>query len=310
MDKAFVGIDISQDRLDVFLLPHGKRKHFSNMPQGVDALKKWLSRYSPERIVIEPTGKLEYLLVFELSEFKVSLVNPRHARDFARAKGRLEKTDGVDAEVLAEYGRALMPPLTPPPTKEQVAIKELVARRRQLIDMRVAEKNRFKRTLTPEVKKSISALIDELSRQIEDVDEKINSAYKSSEEWQRKVELLESIPGVAQKTATNLLALLPELGNLSQKQIAKLVGVAPLNRDSGMMRGKRTIKGGRASVRETLYMSAMVGARFNPRLKPFYKTLRQKGKTGKVALVACMRKLVIIMNSMLKYNQPFCPAEV
>jgi len=308
MDQSFVGIDVSKARLDVFLLPQGKRKSFSYQPQGIDTLKKWLARFNPERIVVEPTGKLEYLILSELSDFKVSLVNPRQIRDFARAKGRLEKTDAIDAQVLAEYGQAMMPPLTPPPTEEQKRIQELVMRRRQLIDMRVAEKNRLSRAYLPTVRESIEKVIQELSRQLDDVDGQIRDAYKASSEWRRKIELLESIPGVAEKTATNLLALLPELGSLSHKQIAKLVGVAPLNRDSGMMRGKRAIRGGRASVREALYMSALVGTQHNPKLKAFYDTLRAKGKSGKIALVACMRKLVIIMNAMLKHDQLFHPA--
>ena len=302
MTASFVGIDVSKARLDVYLHPQGKRKSFSYEPQGIDTLKKWLARFSPERIVIEPTGKLEYLVVSELVQFPVSLVNPRQIRDFARAKGRLEKTDELDAQVLAEYGEAIKPPLTPVPSDEQKNIEGLVMRRRQLIDMRMAEKNRLSRAYLPVVQESIETVIHELSRQLDEVDQGIRDAYKASPEWERKVELLD---GVSETTAAKMLALLPELGTLGHKQIAKLVGVAPLNRDSGTLRGKRAIRGGRSTVREALYMSALVGARHNPKIRAFYQSLRAKGKSGKIALVACMRKLVIIMNAMIKNNQPF-----
>ena len=308
MQQSFVGIDISKNSLDVHVLPEETSCSFANEPQKIKALIRKLKKLKPTLIVMEATGGYEISLAVQLSGAKLNtaVVNPRQVRDYARAIGKLAKTDAVDAYVIARFAQDVRPEAREQLTLKELQLKELVMRRQQLIDMRSAEKNRLTRAYTPQVLQGIQKHISELSACIADIDEQLHNDIKNNPTWNQKMELIASVPGIGHTTAHGILFCLPELGTLNRKQIAALVGVAPMNRDSGMMRGKRTITGGRAVVRKMLHMPTLSAVtRWNKRLKTFYYHLRQQGKKHSVALTACMRKLVIMLNSMLKNNQPF-----
>ena len=302
---VFVGIDVSKDQLDVALRPSAERWAVANDDAGIATLVDRLGALTPALIVLEATGGLELPLTGALAVgLPVVVVNPRQVRDFAKATGKLAKTDALDAAVLAQFAEAVRPALRPLPDAALQALSALLARRRQLLEMRTAEQNRLGMARPP-VRKGIRAHIAWLDRRLAQTDDDLARAIRESPVWREKDDLLQSAPGVGPGLARTLLADLPELGTLNRKQIAALVGVAPLNRDSGTLRGKRTVWGGRATVRATLYMATLVATRFNPIIKTFYQRLLAVGKPKKVALTACMRKLLTILNAMLKHGTPW-----
>lgn len=303
VSSNFVGIDVSKERLDVSMRPSGERESITNDKAGIEALVQRLGGIRPTLIVLEATGGLERGVTRALTsaELPVVVVNPRQVRDFAKATGQLAKTDRIDARVLARFGEAVRPALRPMPDEVTLELRALIARRRQISEMIVAERNRLSgasKSVTKRIDAHIRWLEAELDRAGKDLDQSI----RQSPIWQENEDLLRSVPGIGPVVSRSLIAQLPELGELNRKQIASLVGVAPLNRDSGTLRGRRTIWGGRASVRAVLYMAALVASRRNAVIRAFYQRLRNAGKAPKVALVACMRKLLTILNSMLKHK--------
>ena len=302
---VFVGIDVSKAQLDVAVRPDG-RFAVSNDDAGIAQVIERLSAGPPTLVVVEATGGFEMPLAGALAAagFPVVVVNPRQVRDFAKATGRLAKTDALDAQTLAHFAEVIRPELRPLPDEQTQALAAILARRRQLVEMLTAEKNRLGSAPKP-VRKSLRTHIAWLERELSHTDSDLAQAIRESPVWHEKDELLRSTPGVGPVLTTTLLADLPELGRLTGKQIAALVGVAPLNRDSGTFRGKRTVWGGRAQVRGALYMAALVASRFNPVIRAFYQRLCTAGKAKKVALTACMRKLLIILNAMLKHRTPW-----
>jgi len=308
MPKVYVGIDISKDHLDVCLMPGDQRLTLNNDAKGLDQLTERLSKEASPLIVMEATGGYDVPIAGALLSkgLPAAIVNPKRVRDFARAMGRLAKTDSIDAYVLARFAQEMKPQIRSFPSEKARFIKELVSRRQQLIDVRTAEKNRLYKAVSPQVKKSIQLIIDTVNQQIREIEKQLDDEIKGNPVLHEKDQLIQSVPGVGPNTSRMLLAALPELGGLSGKQIASLVGVAPFNRDSGKMRGRRMVSGGRTGVRNLLYMAALVASRHNKIIREFYLRLRKSGKNGKVALVACIRKLVVILNAMLKMKQPFC----
>lgn len=301
----FVGIDVSKAQLDVAQRPAG-RFMVPNTEAGFTQLIAQLAANPPTLIVLEATGGVELPLTGALAAagLPVVVVNPRQIRDFAKATGQLAKTDALDAQVLAHFADVVRPTPRPLPDVETQELGALVTRRRQLIEMLTAEKNRVA-SARAVVRKQLRAHITWLERALHQADTDLAEAIRQSPLWREKEELLRSVPGIGPVLTTTLLANLPELGTLTHKQIAALVGVAPLNRDSGTLRGKRTVWGGRAQVRAALYMAAIVAARFNPVIRVFYQRLCAAGKAKKVAFVACMRKLLTIVNAMLKHRTPW-----
>lgn len=303
--QTFVGIDLAKDSFDLYQLPQNRAMRFETSSEGIEKLLSYLKKRKPELIVMEATGGYEKAIAAELfsAGLKVAVINPRQVRDFARALGVLAKTDSLDAKVLARFAKDIRPEPRKLPDLQEHALKALVMRRRQLVYMLVAEKNRLSRAFSLQVKESIKKSIKFIERQIKDLDEKISNAIQNNPSWREKNDLLQSVSGVGPKTSFTLLALLPELGKLNRRQIASLVGVAPMNRDSGTFRGKRKIFGGRKSVRNTLYMATIAACRFNPEIKSFYRRLFNAKNNKKLAITACMRKLLIYLNTLLKNNQ-------
>jgi len=304
--ENYIGIDVCKDRLDVDGYPQSHRSSFTNDEAGRQALVSALLPLAPKGIVLEATGGLEFPVVCELARagMPVFVVNPRQARDFAKAIGLLAKTDQIDAFALARFAEAVKPQPRALKSDELRELEEIVTRRRDLVEMITAEKNRRTRA-TAKTIKLIDEHIEWMERQIKRADTDMGDAIKQSPIWQAKANLLKSIPGVGQVTVNTLLAELPELGQLNRREIAALVGICPFNRDSGGQRGKRRIWGGRASVRAVLYMAALVATRHNSVIKAFYQKLLAAGKMKKVALVACMRKLLTTMNAMVHNQTPW-----
>lgn len=300
---TFIGIDVSKARLDVAMRPSGENESVSNDQPGIKALVKRLSELQPALIVLEATGGVERQLTRALAsaELPVVVVNPRQVRDFAKATGQLAKTDSIDARVLARFAQAVRPAVRPLPNEITLELRALIARRRQITEMIVAERNRLG-AASKSVRKRIDAHIRWLEGELGRADKDLDQSIRQSPIWKENEELLRSVPSIGPVISRTVLAELPELGQLNRKQIAALVGVAPLNRDSGTLRGRRAIWGGRATVRAALYMAALVASRRNPVIRAFYKRLRTAGKAPKVALVACMRKLLTILNSMIKHK--------
>jgi len=298
---TFVGIDVSNPWLDVATRPATKQLRVSNDAAGISEIVSILSEQGPELVVVEATGGLESPLVAALSVggLPVAVVNPRQVRDFAKATGKLAKTDALDAEVLAHFAEAVKPQVRELADEKAQHLSALLARRQQLIQMLTAEKNRLKRATKP-VQCRLKAHIAYLDKELDEVDSELSDAIKESPLWREKENILRSVPGIGPVSSATLLSGLPELGRISNKQIAALVGVAPLNRDSGTYRGKRKVWGGRKRVRRTLYMAALVASRSNPVIRVFYERLLEAGKAKKVALTACMRKLLIILNAMIR----------
>lgn len=297
-----VGIDVSKAHLDVAIGREEAVTRFRNDEGGIAELTAALARRNVSRVVLEATGGYQRAVLAALlgAGLPAVAINPRQARDFAKALGRLEKTDAVDARVLAEFAERIRPDVRPLPDEEASEFQALLARRRQILEMLVAEKNRLHQAPSKVVRRSISDHIDWLKRQLRDTDGDIEERLKDSPAWNRRVELLEALKGVGRVTSITLLSDLPELGRLDRKKIAKLVGVAPLNRESGTLRGQRTTWGGRAPVRAVLYMATLVATRHNPDIRAFYTRLLARGKAKKVALVAAMRKLLTILNAILR----------
>lgn len=301
--SIFVGIDVSKARLDMAMRPLGESDSFSNDEAGIKVLVRRLGQMQPALIVLEATGGIEHQVTSALAsaELPVVVVNPRQVRDFAKATGQLAKTDAIDAGVLARFAEAVRPAVRPLPDEVSLELRALIARRRQIIEMIVAEHNRLNGA-SKRVKKRIDAHIRWLESELERVDQDLDQRIRQSPIWQEKEDLLKSAPGIGPVTSRSLIADLPELGQLNRKQIAALVGIAPLNRDSGTLRGRRGIWGGRAGVRAALYMATLAASRRNAVIKAFYTRLRKAGKPAKVALIACMRKLLTILNAMIKHK--------
>jgi transposase len=306
---VFVGIDVSQVRLDIAVRP-GASFSIMHDESAIATLVEQLHALSPTLIVLEATGGMEIPLTSALATagLPVVVVNPRQVRDFAKASGRLAKTDALDAQILAQFAEVMRPQPRRLPDAEARALAALLTRRRQLVEMLTAEKNRLLSAAAP-IRKRLRTHIAWLERELQHTNTNLAEAICQSPVWREKDELLQSVPGVGPVLTSTLLASLPELGTLTNKQIAALVGVAPLNRDSGTLRGRRTVWGGRAQVRAVLYMSAIVAARFNPVIRAFYQRLCASGKAKKVALTACMRKLLTILNAMLKHRTPWREVE-
>jgi transposase len=305
--EVFVGIDVAQDRLDVHTLPQDIRFSYKNDPKGIKSLIERLKKDTPLVIVMEASGGLENDAAVELgiAGLPVAVVNPRQVRDFARGIGKLAKTDKIDAYVLASFAQTNKVEPKPLPSETDQLLKDLVRRRRQLVDLRASEKNRLRRVRSQPVRDSILVVIRTLDEQIQNTDRDLGDILRNSPLWREKEELLQSFNGIGPVTARTLIALLPELGHANRQQITALVGLAPLNRDSGKMRGKRMIAGGRSDVRKALYMAAVSSIKHNRTIKPFYNRLIEAGKPVKVALTACMRKILIILNAMMKSKRSF-----
>jgi transposase len=299
--EAYVGIDVSKDLLDAKVLPSNEFQQFSNDDAGIKKLIKFLKKIDPVLIVFESTGGLEMPAVGSLIEniLPVVIINPRQIRDFAKATGRLAKTDSIDAGTIARFARDIRPEVRPIKDEHTQLLSALNARRRQIVDMLVAEKNRLYTAPKPN-KKSIQKHIQWLERSLEDINKDIDKTIKKSSTWRENDKILQSFKGVGPIVSASLLCDLPELGTLNRKKIATLVGVAPLNCDSGRFRGRRRIKGGRANVRRKLYMAAVASIRHNPMIKDFYNRLIDAGKPPKLAITACMRKILTILNAMMK----------
>jgi len=306
---VFVGMDVSKGKVDVAIRPTGEAYEVPNDESGVKELARRLKALGPELIVLEATGGYEKLMARGLTEggLAVRVVNPRQVRDFAKATGRLAKTDPLDAAVLASFAEAFHPEVRPLPDEQTELLKELVARRLQLVEMRTAEMNRIGKARKG-IRAQIKSHIDWLEKAIGRADDDLDDQIRRSPIYREFDERIRTIPGVGPQTSRALLAYLPELGHLDRKQIAALVGVAPMNRDSGKRRGVRRIWGGRAALRAVLYMAALSAVRcHNPSIRPFYDRLTSAGKKPKVVLTACMHKLLTIANAMARSGQPWRP---
>lgn len=307
--ETFVGIDVSKASLDVHIDTEKQSLQVAQDEAGIARIVSVLREAAPALIVLEATGGLEVRIATELTRhgLPVAVVHPRQVRDFARAKGYLSKTDRVDAIVLADFARCLRPEVRPLKDEETRALDELLTRRRQLVENCVQEKLRLNTAVSKKVRKNLEEHIAWLQKRVAQIDEDLELRLRASSVWRVKDDLLRSIPGVGKVTTLTLLAKCPELGTLSRREIASLVGVAPLAHDSGKHRGKRFIFGGRADVRAVLYMAALSAQRCNPAVKSFAERLKQASKPFKVVIVACMRKLLTIMNALLKNNSPWHP---
>ena len=302
--EVFIGVDISKKQLDIANDSTSEVWSELNNDDGVSLTVKKLTSVKPCLVVMEATGGLETLLYSSLvsAGLPAVVVNPRQIRDFAKALGKLAKTDAIDARVLARFGALMRPEIRPIKDEETRELAALVTRRRQLLGMRTAEKTRLRQTSDKWTKKDIKSHIKVLDRHISKMEKEIANNVKNTPGWKEKDKIITSVPGAGPNLSSYLLANLPELGKLNRREIATLVGVAPLNRDSGKFRGTRMVWGGRAQVRAALYMSALSASKYNPSIKLFYKRLIEKGKKPKVALTACMRKLLTIINTMVKNN--------
>lgn len=309
--EYFVGIDVSKDTLDGCLDPTQDTFRVPNSPGGLGELMERLKPIAPQLIVFEATGGYETLAVSTLAAagFPVVVVNARQVRDFAKSIGRLAKTDRIDAGVIARFASAVRPELRPVKDSPSQELTGLVTRRRQIVDMIVAETNRLK-AATRRNRRDIQAHIHWLQKRLKQVDDEIKHDIQNGPLWRTRDHILQSAPGIGPTTSAMLISCLPELGQLSNKKISCLIGVAPLNRDSGRYRGRRRIWGGRAQVRAVLYMSALSAIRSNPIIRQFYQRLREAGKCFKVAIVACMRKLLVILNAMIRYQTMWRHCEI
>ena len=310
--EVYVGIDVSGRRLDVHTWPRGEAWSVDYDEAGLSALTARLQALSVAVVVLEATGKVQAVAVATLAAagLPVAVVNPRQVRDFARATGRLAKTDRLDAEVIARFAEAVKPPVAEVPDADSQRLSERLARRRQLVEMLTAEQNRLRSTQDPALCKGVQAHIRWLKDALSKLEKELSATIRQSPLWRAKDELLRSVPGIGPVVSCTLIAELPELGRLGRRELAALVGVAPINWDSGARRGERHIRGGRAPVRRALYMAALVGMRKNEVVRAHYQHLRAAGKPPKVALVACMRKLLLILNAMVRTGQPWQPKAI
>jgi transposase len=303
--ERFVGIDVSKDLLDVHARPVGTVRQFANTSEGLDALLDWLRSLGVTLIVIEASGGYEraVLTALSLGGLPVSLVNPKRVRDFAKAAGRLAKTDAIDAAVLAHFAQTLRPPVWSMPDADAQKLQALLTRRTQLVGMRTMEKNRLAALTVSRVRRSVQNVIRTLDREIRQADKDLGDAIRACPEWAAKDDLLQSIPGIGPGLSRTLLIEMPELGTLSREQAAALAGVAPINRESGQYRGKRMIAGGRAFVRSMLYLAGHAARRGNATLRAFAERLKAAGKAPKVIRIALARKLLVIANAVLRENK-------
>lgn len=302
MKDLVVGIDISKDSLDIGVVPTSEKWSIPNEVDGLAELACKLSDLSPKLVVMEATGGLERPVraVLEQAGLRCAVVNPRQVRDFAKAMGILAKTDSLDALVLATFGAKIEPEARPGKDQDTQELEAILTRRRQLVGILTGETNRLKQVASKRVRTNIQEHIAWIEKCLKDLDKEMRTRIKDMPEWREKGKIIQSVPGVGPVTMRTLLALLPELGKLSRKEIAALTGLAPFNRDSGKFKGQRHIWGGRKAVRSVLYMAALTAIRWNSVLKTFYNRLIEAGKKKKVAITACMRKLVIILNSMVR----------
>ena len=305
-ESTYVGIDVAKAQVDVAVRPTGQTWTITYDDAGIQELVSQLKTLEPALVLLEATGGLELPMVVALATaaLPVVVVNPRQVRDFAKATGTLAKTDTLDAAVLAHFADAIRPDVRPLKDAETQVLASLVARRHQVVAMLVSEKNRLRRAISA-VRPRVEAHIAWLEQELEDLDQGLRQTLRQSPLWREKDDLLRTVPGVGEQLSLTLLAYLPELGTLDRRQVAALVGVAPFNRDSGTLRGKRTVWGGRARIRAVLYMGALVASQYNPVIRDFYRRLLAAGKPKKLALTACMRKLLVILNSMLKRRSPW-----
>lgn len=309
MHGLFVGIDVAKDKLDVHERPTGEGVRVANDEAGLRELVKRYHGQPPVLIVLEATGGYEVPVAATLASagLAVVVVNPRQIRDFARATGQLAKTDGLDAAVIARFAEAVQPAVRPLATPAAEALAALVTRRRQLVEMLGAERNRQGQARDRQLQRRIGAHVQWLTKALAEIDRELHATIRATPLWREQDDLLKSVPGVGPVTAHTLIAAVPELGRLGRRQMAALIGVAPLNRDSGTLRGRRMISGGRAPVRRVLYMATLVAVRRNPRLATFYARLTAAGRPKKVALVAAMRKLLTIVNAIVRDQRPWQP---
>jgi transposase len=306
VEEIFVGIDVSKVWLDVAVHEQTETFRVRNDESAIAELVKRLKKLKATLIVLEPTGGFEILVVAELSRagLPVVVVNAKRIRDFAKATGRLAKTDKLDAKVLAHFAAAVRPAVRTLQSAEEEQLTALLTRRKQVLEMLTMEKNRLV-TVRPSMREALQTHLDWLSSNLKELDQEIKAFVQALPAWKEKDALLQSVPGVGSVTASTLLGMLPELGQLNRQEIAALGGVAPMNKDSGKKKGKRRIFGGRADVRSVLYMAVLSATRFNHLIRKFYASLIQRGKEKKVALTACMRKLLVILNAMVRSNQPW-----
>ena len=309
--EFFIGIDVSKDTLELFVKPLGERMNFPQTEDGLLLMANFVQSFSPCLVVLEATGGLERAAVAILGSkgLPIVVINPRQVRDFAKAKGILAKTDKIDALVIADFAEAIRPEIRPLKSEEMQELEVLVTRRRQVVQMLTAEKERLY-TASRSIKKDIQAHIQWLEKSRDRLDKDLDNMIQGSPLWRARDKILQSSKGVGPVLSHTLLAKLPELGTLNRKQVAKLVGVAPLNRDSGNFRGRRMVWGGRAEVRSVLYMATVAAIRSNPLIRAFYERLLKAGKLKKVAITACMRKLLTILNAMVKNNTSWNVAQV
>jgi transposase len=307
-EQVVVGVDVSKAMLDVAVLPGGGVLQFANDASGIEELGKTLQSLAADLVVMEATGGYETAAAtaFVASGLRVAVVNPRQIRDFAKATGRLAKSDRIDAQVIAAFGRAIEPEIMRLPDEDARELEALLVRRRQLVAMRVQETNRMG-LMQGAMRKRIKAHIDWLEKEIDKLDIDLTAGLRRSPAWRAKDELLRSFKGVGPITSGTLIVALPELGQLDRRAIAALVGLAPFNCDSGIKRGRRSIYGGRSQVRTLLYMAATTAIRYNPVIRAFYERLKSRGKPHKVAMVACMRKMLTILNAMVRQSTPWTP---
>ena len=309
-----VGIDVSKGRLDVHAWPSRQAMSVDNTPAGVAELLERLRAFRVSLVVIEATGRYERRVAFELMDagYEVAVVNPRQPRDFARATGQLAKTDAIDARVLAQFGAVIGARRSEKPSENQLRLDELVGRRRQLVEMCTAERQRHAQAFDRSLRKLVARSLKVLEQQLALVERQVAELVERDDDWRGKVELLRTVPGVGAATAATLIAELPELGRLNRRQVAALVGVAPMNHDSGKYRGLRHIIGGRQSVRNMLYMATLTARTHNPLIRAMALRLTKAGKPFKVMMTACLRKLLTMLNTMVRNNEPWrtgCPGE-
>ena len=305
--QVFVGLDVSKQKLDVAVRPQNRHFVTPNDDRGIRQLVKRLAALKPQLIVLEASGGYEFLVTAALAEAQlpVALVNPQLVRQFAGATGKLAKTDKIDAQVLAHFAEAVKPEPRPLPDQEHQVLKATLHRRQQVVKMLGQEENRLEKTYIPAVRRDIQAHLTWLRRRLEELNRDLDGQIRRSPLWQARDRLLQSCIGIGPVISLALIAQMPEMGRLPGKKAAALAGVAPYNRDSGHLRGKRMIRGGRRDLRRMLYLAAVVASRFNPVIRAFYQRLLAAGKPKKLALTACMHKLVLILNAMVKHNQPW-----
>jgi len=309
VNNVFIGIDIAKNTIEISVRPSGEHWSASTEPDVLIRTVDRLAALEPATIVMEATGGYEARVASLLSTagLPVAVVNPRQVRDFARAAGILAKTDAIDARVLALFAEKMKPECRPVPSEDEQTLKELISRRRQLVDMRTAELNRRQQTISPQVHKSISTLIESINQELDTIEREIKTRIKADSAWRAKDKVIQSAPGIGETTASMLIAEMPELGTINRRKIASLGGLAPMNRDSGTFRGRRMITGGRSSIRAGLYMPMLSAIRCNPQIKTFYNRLIADGKPKQVAITACMRKMLTMLNAMIRDNQPWHP---